>query len=789
MFTHRAKINTTRFAAVLFAIALSMAAYATKSKKDTLIASLKIATHDTSIVRINNDLSELLTKIKPDSAYFYVNNAILTAKKNINSSNKKTATIYKKELARSYTLLGNYYKALGDYGKAINNYIYSLNIKKKLEDSQGKAKSYIDLGIIKSIQGKYFEALDYYEFAKKILEKTDNEKLLAKLYRNIGNVYYYQGEWDFALESYLKSLALSEKIKDFRSVSRCQNNIAMIHKETNRFSWAIDYLNKSLKIKEEINDQRGIATVYNNMGGVYFKQKKYSKALEYYYKSLEIRHKVRDKRGTAFSLTNIGKLMVVKKNYAKADDYYVEALAIFREIEDKEQIASVYNEIAKIKYIKSDYDNAIKYSQISLKIASDLNALPRLRDSYKLLSESYEQQYNISLAFKYFKLYFDNYKMYIAIKDSIFDKEANDLIKKEQRYRIDRKEAENRNLKLQQEKQKADERNLKMQMYFLLLGFAVVIVFAIIIFRNYKSKIRANNLLRKQKEQLQNAKEEIEVQKQEIEASIVYAQNIQKAVLPSKELRKEILPEHFVFFRPRNIVSGDFFWLRKIDKYLVVSVADCTGHGVPGAFMSMLGFMFLNEVVTLKNIHNAGLILDKVREKVKESLHQSGKEGEAKDGMDMSFYIINTETNELNYAGAFNPLYIIRDNNKIDDIEKLKESGVKIFKPKKANIDASLIEIKADRQPIAIYSYEKAFTNHRFQLQKGDRLYSFSDGYPDQFGGENGKKFNAKRFKELLLDIRNNDMESQKKIINDNFIEWMGDIEQVDDVILLGLKI
>ncbi len=773
---------------ILFAAVISLFANA-QGEKDALIALLKVAKHDTSVVRINNDLSQIYTKLQPDSAYFYVNNAMLISKKNIDSLDNSMTIVYKKQLARSYTLLGNYYKALGDYKKAIVNYIYSLNIKKKLDDVYGKAKSYIDIGIIKSIQGKYFDALDYYEFAEKLLKELDDKKLLAKLYRNIGNVYYYQGEWDFALDSYLKSLALSEKIKDFRSMSRCQNNIAMIHKETNRFKWAIEYLNKSLNIKQKINDQRGIATVYNNMGGVYFKQKNYNTALEYYHKSLKIRQKVRDKRGMAFSLTNIGKLMVVEENYTKADSYYREALAIFREIEDKEQIASVYNEIAKIKYIKSDYDNAIKYSQISLKLASDLNALPRLRDSYKLLSESYEQQYKINSAFKYFKLYFDNYKMYIAIKDSIFDKEANDLMKKEQRYRIDQKEAENKNLKLEQEKQKAEERNLRMQMYFLLLGFGVVIVFAVIIFRNYKDKIKANNLLRKQKEQLQNAKEEIELQKQEIEASIVYAQNIQKAVLPSKELRRDILPEHFVFFRPRNIVSGDFFWLRKLDKYLVVSVADCTGHGVPGAFMSMLGFMFLNEVVTLKNINDAGLILDKVREKVKEALHQSGKEGEAKDGMDMSFYIINTETNELNFAGAFNPLYIIRDDNKIDNIEEFKDAGMKVFKSKNADVDASLIEIKADRQPIAIYSYEKAFTNHKFQLKKGDRIYSFSDGYPDQFGGENGKKFNAKRFKELLLRIRHDDMATQKQAINDNFMEWMGNVEQVDDVILLGLKI
>ncbi len=776
---------------IITALFLSLLATSVKSNSvtDSLLIQLKKANHDTAIVRINNDLSQFLTKLEPDSAYFYVNNAIILSKKHISEDNNRMTIYYKHELARSYTLLGHCYKALGEYSKAIGSYVYALNIKKKLKDKQGKAKGYINIGIIKSIQGKYFDALDYYEFAKKTLKDNDNKPLMAKLYRNIGNVYYYQGEWDFALESYLKSLAISENINDIRSMSRCQNNIAMIHKETNRFKWAIDYLHKSLAIKQQINDQRGIATVYNNMGDVYFKQKDYDDAFTYYYKSLKIRKKVKDNRGTAFSLTNIGKLMTAKKNYTKADSCYREALKIFKEITDKEQIASVYNEIAKIKFIKANYEDAIKYSKMSIEISRNLNALPRLRDSYKLLADSYEKQYKVSLAFKYFKLYFDNFKMYIAIKDSIFDKEANNLIKKEQRYRIDQKETENKNLKLQQEKQKADERNLKMQIYLLLFGFLVVIIFALVVYRSYKSKTEANKLLRKQKTQLQNAKEEIENQKQEIESSIVYAQHIQKAVLPSKEFRQEILPEHFVFFRPRNIVSGDFFWIKKIEKYVVVSVADCTGHGVPGAFMSMLGFMFLNEVVTIENIPNAGAILDQIREKVKESLHQSGKEGETKDGMDMSFYIIDTETNILNYAGAFNPLYIVRDNDKIDDFESLQADGLKLYQSKKQQLDASLIEIKADRQPIAIYSYEREFTNHQFQLKDGDRIYSFSDGYPDQFGGEKGKKFNVKRFKELLLDVRNCDMKTQKQKINSSFMEWMGNAEQVDDVILLGMRI
>jgi serine phosphatase RsbU (regulator of sigma subunit) len=180
----------------------------------------------------------------------------------------------------------------------------------------------------------------------------------------------------------------------------------------------------------------------------------------------------------------------------------------------------------------------------------------------------------------------------------------------------------------------------------------------------------------------------------------------------------------------------------------VVAIADCTGHGVPGAFMSMLGFMFLNEIVTTRSLDNAGQILNKLREKVKKSLHQSGKEGEAKDGMDMSFFIIDTESKELQFSGAFNPLYIIREDNLVNESEIPESEGIKPYKSKDNSIEATLFEIKGDRQPIAIYMYEKEFSNYVFQLKEGDRIYSFTDGYPDQFGGK--KERNS-----MLKDLKN----------------------------------
>lgn len=308
-------------------------------------------------------------------------------------------------------------------------------------------------------------------------------------------------------------------------------------------------------------------------------------------------------------------------------------------------------------------------------------------------------------------------------------------------------------------------------LYFILAIFVVVVIVKVYTRRLELEKIRLEQIVKERTEEVVKQKEEIEKQRdtiaeknKSITDSIEYAKRIQTAILPSETYAAEILPEHFIFFRPRDIVSGDFYWMTQKDNLLVLIAADCTGHGVPGAFMSMLGVSFLNEIVNRHEITTANIILNDLRADVKKTLGQEGKEGEAKDGMDLALCIVDLEKMKLQYAGAYNPMYLYRNNE--------------------------LIEVKADRMPIGIFVKEKeSFTNNELDLQKGDVFYIFSDGYQDQFGGEDGQKFKTKNFKKLLLDIYEKPMAEQREILNTRIDEWRGKWEQVDDIIVLGVRV
>jgi serine phosphatase RsbU (regulator of sigma subunit) len=263
--------------------------------------------------------------------------------------------------------------------------------------------------------------------------------------------------------------------------------------------------------------------------------------------------------------------------------------------------------------------------------------------------------------------------------------------------------------------------------------------------------------------ELAKANNEITSKNEKITDSIRYAKRIQFAVLPPESFLEKHFAEHFVLFKPKDIVSGDFYWFRKIENYVLFAVADGTGHGVPGAFISMMGTTYLNEITNRTDLNHANEVLNILRDEVKKSL-KTDDETKTRDGMDIAFGVLNKETNELQFAGAHHPLYLFRNGN--------------------------FTIIEGDKMPIGVNRKEDSFTNHKIQLEKGDTLYMFSDGYADQFGGTMGRKFLIKRFKQLLQTIHTEPIAKQKEILEKEFNNWKGDdYEQVDDILILGLRI
>lgn len=299
---------------------------------------------------------------------------------------------------------------------------------------------------------------------------------------------------------------------------------------------------------------------------------------------------------------------------------------------------------------------------------------------------------------------------------------------------------------------------------YILSAFILFWLFArLYSYRLKKENIRLEGIVSERTAEVVRQNTLLEYQKKEIEDSIRYASRIQSAVIPSDKTCHEIFPESFVVFRPLNIVSGDFYWVSKVGDKTIYTAADCTGHGVPGGFMSMLGIAFLNEIVNKDNITSPDQILNHLREKVIHALQQHGISGEARDGMDIAIVTIDSREARLEYAGAYNPLIMIRNGE--------------------------ITETSGEKMPIGIYEKMHPFTKHEIIINKGDMFYMFSDGYEDQFGGADGKKFKAKRLKNLLLEIHGKSMLTQKEILEETFDEWKGDLPQVDDVVVVGLSI
>jgi tetratricopeptide (TPR) repeat protein len=633
-------------------------------------------------------------------------------------------------LARKFIDIGEYDKAL-DYSAQASQKAELINY------SRGLITAYLNTSNIHITRGDYTEAMNLILSTLVIAGKIDHKKALADAYTGMGNIYLYQNKNDLAKINYEKSLSISESVKYTTGIAASYNNIGIVYRKQNDLEKALTAYMKCLYVLEEDAKNnhekynRGISSSYNNIGTIYRDLNKYEKAIESHKKAEEIRLATNDRRG----------------------------------------LASTYNNFAEIYIQINDYENALICLKKSLPLNVEVGAKIGIYEAYSHFSQLYYKKKDYKKAFEYQKL-----------SDEIRDETVNDKLGKqvaEMNFKYD-SEKKDRELILKDaeiETQQAEAATKELERNTFIVGFILLLIVTVVIFIGYGNNKSINVELSLKNELVASQKQLVDEQNKKITSSINYAKRIQKSILPKQSDIKAVFPESFVFFRPKDIVSGDFYWIANLDsidfknksdalipsKNVLIAAADSTGHGVPGALMGLMAINMLEQVVKEHAIFTPSDILNELDYKIMNSLQNSANSELLNEGIDIALCKIDLDAYRLEYAGAHNSLYILRN-------------GV-------------LTEIKADKKTVGVSRKKIKYMNNSFLLQKDDVLYLFSDGFADQKGGPENKKYFYKPFQELIAGIQHLNMEEQGVEIERVFDVWKGNNEQIDDILVLGVKI
>ena len=774
--------NIIQFILSLLIFSFSVSTFA-QLKTDSLENELNKATQDTIKIKLMLDLCWDLKSVDAEKALKYANDALELAKQ-IKNYRFQAIALKNTGVINLFT---------GDYDKAKAYHLEALQISKSINYEKGISGCYNNLGMICGLEGDFIEAVTYYKSSLEIDKRTNNKSGVASSLTNLGNIFQKQGDYEKAIEYYIEVLKIQEELGNKLGIADIYNNIGALNEKQREFDSALKNYQKALILYVEIQNKRKSANALNNIGAVLSKQQQYTKALEYYYQALEIRKEYGAQKGIASTMINIGQLHQELKNYDKAYGYYRESLAIFLKIQSKPGLANAYQAIGSYYKDIRNYPKSIENLNTALSIAKELQLRLNLQEVYKELSLVYAGWVKYPKAYEY-RLLFE------AMKDSLTTEDnSRNIIELQLQFEFE-KEQKERELKSELEKLRTQKELNKQKIinYSLLGGLLAIIIIAFLIYRAYSIKNKDNLLLAEQKKQIHQKNEELKLYQEEIISqkeylqiqndlrtkqleeigkknrkisdSIHYASRIQKALLPPEHSLSLHFSDYFLLNRPKDIVSGDFYWSKTFGDKVFLAVADATGHGIPGAFMSLLGISFLNEVVKNQNNDNAAQILGKLRDLLKTSLNSADNKSKTGDGIDIAFCIIDKKEKEIQFSGAYNPMIIIKTD---------KDSG-----------ERQLTELKGDKMPIGTHIKEETpFTNQTVKFEYTDKLYLFTDGYLDQFGGLDGRKFLLNKFKELLLEICILPMPEQKTKILNVYADWKEERDQIDDILILGFSL
>jgi serine phosphatase RsbU (regulator of sigma subunit) len=628
-------------------------------------------------------------------------------------------------LGHFHAAAGVMYSQIGKNDSALVYFQNSLNYRIYTKDTGGIGASNLGLSNTYRNLGDYRNSIKYGLDAEKAFIAVADKSGLARTYNALGLVFKQQADYERALMYYEKGIAQTLAMQDEKMLSGLYSNVGGVYQEQRNFDSALVYIRKAYDIRRRGNDEMGLAISYGNFGLVFKEQGQLDSARIYTNRALEIFQKYNSGGGISMCYASLGRIS------ADAGEYR-EALKAYKKSEEYALAGKFLSDLVDISYeLAKTYEALGQYKESTLY----LNKYLTYRDSLNVSEQTREIE-----------------KMQMEFEHQ--QEELADSLKRSEEARV-------RELEDLREKELNEQKMAELRLYIAvgIGGFVLVLVIAFILFRSNKRQKKFNEIIAQQKAV-------VEEKNREITDSITYAKRIQQAILPPRSLMEHYFPQSFVLYKPKDIVAGDFFWLGNAGDVRFIAAADCTGHGVPGAMVSVVCANALNRAVKEFNLADPGLILDKVRDLVIETFEKS--ERDVKDGMDIALVALRDgpgNTTEIRFSGANNPLWIIKKGER------------------------TIVQLKGDSQPIGQYIDKRPFSSHSATLQKGDSLYIFSDGYQDQFGGEKGKKFKASNLQQLIISIQHKPMTDQRTVLRDAFVAWRGQLEQLDDVCVIGIRL
>jgi len=694
---------------------------------------------------------------------------------------------------RAEHLLGYCFYSKNDFNLALDYFNRSLELARQYNLEDWISSGLNRIGNVYQLKSNYLQAFEVYKQALQINEKLENKTEIARTLVNLGSVYNLFGSYQTSIEYFLKALALYEDLSDREGVAWTSLSIARLFKRLGLYEKAIQYaepaLNHYREIESKTGSTNGITLSLTELGNIYYQLGFYDKAIENTQTVLKINVHNHNIQGQAANHLSLGIICLEKGDIINAEQNLQNALELKHQVNDSLDLPLLYRYLGETLMQKNSFNKGLDYIYQSLAIAKKQHLLFDVKDSYLSLSKAQAKIGNYLKALEY-------QRMYSGLKDSI---NSSEIARLEMQYDFDKREKEQEIITKQKEAvQQTKLTRQRMFTGFTAIALVLTLILASVIFYFYREKKKINVVLVEQKGEIEKQKLEIEKQRdiatrqrdqiadqqKLITDSIRYASRIQSAVFPREVAIGKLLKDFFILYKPKNIVSGDFYWVTELqDGRLLVAVADCTGHGIPGAFMSMLSITHLKELTGVAHDESAGDILSKLRSLIISSLNQTGNEGDSVDGLDLSLAIIDRKENILEFAGAYHPILICR--------RKTAENILLEYNDPPISSDSfDIWEIKGNKMPIGYYvAGQKPFTTHILKLLPSDTLYMLSDGYVDQFGGPGNSKFLMTNFKKLLLNLQHDSLEDQKKILNQTINDFMGTQKQVDDILVLGFRV